>query len=182
MRALTLLFIISLTNLSHLQAQEQDFKKPASKYFKNLYQINDSIYRSEQPSKKGFHAIEDMGVKTVISFRRHREDYRKTRNTQLQLVQVPLKAEELTEADLLHTLKVIQAVEKPVLIHCWHGSDRTGVVSAAYRVVFEDWSKERAIKELRYTLFSYNENLYPNLVDLIEDLDAKQLRKELGIN
>lgn len=33
-------------------------------------------------------------------------------------------------------------------MHCKHGSDRTGLMSAMYRVVVENWSKEDALKEM----------------------------------
>jgi hypothetical protein len=35
-------------------------QKIDSNHFKRLYQINDSIYRSEQPSKKGFKELEEL--------------------------------------------------------------------------------------------------------------------------
>ena len=69
-----------------------------------------------------------------------------------------------------------------MLIHCWAGSDRTGVMTAVYRVVIEDWPKEKAIEELRYPDFGYHEKWYPNLVDLIRDLDVAKVKRELGID
>ncbi|MEM6543138.1 MAG: protein tyrosine phosphatase, partial [Bacteroidota bacterium] len=65
--------------------------------------------------------------------------------------------------------------------HCWHCSDRTGAISAAYRIVFEDWEKEEAIKELRKEEFGYHENWYPNVMDLLRDLDVDALKKELDL-
>ena len=81
----------------------------------------------------------------------------------------------------MKALKIIQAAEKPVLLHCWHGSDRTGAISAAYRIVFEDWEKEKAIEELRKKEFGYHENWYPNVLSLLRNLDTPKLRKELKI-
>ena len=37
----------------------------------------------------------------------------------------------------------------PVLVHCWHGSDRTGCVCASHRIIFSGWSREQANAELR---------------------------------
>ncbi len=182
MRLLSVLAVFLLFNSSTLFSQEKATQDITSKYFTNLHQLNDSVYRSEQPNVKGFQSLEEQGIKTVISFRRHREDYGKTKNTELKLVQIPLKASELTEADLIHTLQVIQAVEKPVLIHCWKGSDRTGAISATYRVVFEGWSKEQAVKELRFPEYGYNEKLYPNVVNLIMNLNTEKMKRELGIH
>ena len=76
---------------------------------------------------------------------------------------------------------MIKSAKKPVLLHCWHGSARTGAISAAYRIVFEDWDKKEAIKELRTEDFGYHENWYPNVVTLMENLDVASLKKELGL-
>ncbi len=35
-----------------------------------------------------------------------------------------------------------------VLIHCLHGQDRTGIVIAAYRIKYQGWSVEDAVKEM----------------------------------
>ncbi len=161
--------------------QDTQLKKIDSGKFKRLYQLNDSIYRSEQPSKKGFKDLETMGVKTSINFRRNKDDKGQAKGTSIALVHIPLKTKELTEEQLLGVLKAIQQSEKPVLVHCWHGSDRTGAVMATFRVVFQDWSKEDAIKELRLPELGYHENWYPNVIDLISNLDVERFRSELGI-
>ena len=162
-------------------AQHSSAEKVSIKGFKRLYKLNDSIYRSEQPTKKGFQQLEAMGLKTVINFRRNKRDDRKAQKTQLELAHFPLKTKELTEGQILTVLKLVQSAEKPVLLHCWHGSDRTGAISAAYRVVFEDWDKEEAIQELRKEEFGYHENWYPNVVDLLRNLDVDTLREELKL-
>ncbi|MEM9000621.1 MAG: tyrosine-protein phosphatase [Bacteroidota bacterium] len=146
-----------------------------------MYKLNDSVYRSEQPSKKGFQELEAMGLKTIINFRRNKKDDRKARKTDLTLEHMPLKTKELTEAQILSALKLVQSAEKPLLLHCWHGSDRTGAISAAYRIVFQNWDKELAINELRKEEFGYHENWYPNVMDLLRNLDVDALKKELDI-
>ncbi|TPN88912.1 dual specificity protein phosphatase family protein [Aquimarina algicola] len=136
---------------------------------------------SEQPSKKEFYRLEDFGIKTILNFRRLKDDAKKAKGTQLQLEHLPLKAAEINEKDIITGLQIINTAQKPILIHCWHGSDRTGVMTAAYRIVFENWSKEDAIKEFRRPEFGYHEKWYPNLVDLLNDLDVTKIRDELGL-
>ncbi|WP_161554607.1 phosphatase domain-containing putative toxin [Sinomicrobium soli] len=161
----------------------QDFcSKVECKYLNNFYRLNDSLYRSEQPGRKGFGELDKLGVKTVLNFRRLWKDDRKARDTGMDLVWMPLRAGKLTEAQILEALKAIKGAEKPVLIHCWHGSDRTGAISAAYRIVFEGWSKERAIEELCMEALGYHEDRYPNVIELIEDLDVKTFRETLDID
>lgn len=163
-------------------AQQTAVHKIESKNFKNLYRLNNSLFRSEQPGKKGFKELELLGIKTVINLRRQKKDDRKARETGLQLVKVPLKAGRLTEEEIVTVLKAIQTAQDPVLVHCWHGSDRTGAIAAAYRIVFENWSRQKAIAELRIKSLGYHEKMYPNLIPLIENLNIARVRKELGIS
>jgi len=160
--------------------QNTSLKKIEAYGFKRLYQLNDSVYRSEQPSSKRFQQLQDLGIKTSISFRRKKDDRKKAKGTKLELVHIPLKTKGLNENDLIKALKAIQNAKKPVLVHCWHGSDRTGAIMAAYRVVFEDWSKKKAIQELRRVELGYHENWYPNVIDLISGLNVNRIRKELS--
>ena len=181
MRKYVFLIAISLLSIGQIVAQSEEFEKIESKHFDNLYRVNEVLYRSEQPGRKGFRELEEAGVKTVINFRRRWKDDGKARGTDLKLERIPLKASELTEEDIIEVLCEIHNAEKPVLIHCWRGSDRTGVITAAYRVVFENWPKEKAINEFRFPDFGYHEKWYPNLVHIIEGLDTDKIKRELGL-
>ncbi|MEO0571628.1 MAG: dual specificity protein phosphatase family protein [Bacteroidota bacterium] len=181
MRFSILIPVLLILCAYNLHSQEHTAEKVVLKGFKRLHKLNDSVYRSEQPSTKGFQRLEAIGLKTIINFRRNKKDNRKARKTQLVLEHFPLKTKELTKEQILTALKLVKSAQKPVLLHCWHGSDRTGAISAAYRIVFENWDKEEAIKELRKKEFGYHENWYPNVMDLLRDLDVGELKKELDL-
>ena len=176
----TALLIAFLISGLGLKAQESDLKKIESRHFKRLYQLNDSLFRSEQPNKKGFAALEEMGIKTIINFRRKVDDAKRAKETTLQLERLPLKAAELQESHIIEALSLIQSSEKPVLIHCWHGSDRTGAIAAAYRIVIENWPKEKAIAEMRLKELSHHEKRYPNVIPLLEQLDVNAVRAAIN--
>lgn len=165
----------------NLNAQIIEATKQESKNFKRFYKVSDDIYRSEQPSRKGFTEIEVLGIKTILNFRRKWSDDKKAQHTKLQLEHVKLKSKEMTENQVFDVLKIINKAEKPLLIHCWHGSDRTGIIIAAYRIVFENWPKATAIAEFRKPEFGYHENWYPNLIDILNDLNVAKIQNELGI-
>ncbi len=162
-------------------SQGSALEEVPSKNFKRLYKLNDSVYRSEQPTKKGFGELEAMGIKTVVNFRRKVDDTKRAKGTELKLERIPLKASELTEAHLLEVLRLISESEKPVLFHCWHGSDRTGAIAAAYRIVIENWTKAEAIAEMRKKELSHHEKRYPNVVELLNELDVVAMRTALGM-
>lgn len=173
--------LVCLVLFSSAHAQISDSLILNSTSFKNLYKINDSVFRSEQPSKKGFIELELAGIETIISFRRLRNDSTKARGTDLELIHLPLQTKKIKESDIIMALKAIIEAPKPLLIHCWHGSDRTGVVVAAYRMVFENWSKEKAIAEFRQKEYGYHERWYPHLIGILENLDTIAVKQELGL-
>lgn len=179
MRKLVLVVVFCLAVLPGFYAQESALKKVVSKHFKNLYAVNSLLFRSEQPSKKGFKEIELLGVKTILNLRRLRDDTKKAKDFNFELVSYPIKTKALDEEDLFNVLAVIKNAEQPVLVHCWHGSDRTGTVVAAYRMVVENWSKERAIEEFKQDYLGYYEKMYPNLLVLLQNLDVEKMKVKL---
>ncbi len=164
-----------------IHSQNNTAEPQNSKHFKRLYKVSDRMYRSEQPSKKGFLELEAMGVKTILNLRRNKDDNKKAGHTSLVLKHIRLKSKEINEGDIIEVLQALKTADKPILIHCWHGSDRTGVMTAAYRIIFENWSKAEAIEEFRLPEFGYHENWYPNLLELLKDMDVKAIRTELGL-
>ncbi|WP_405567204.1 dual specificity protein phosphatase family protein [Polaribacter sp. Asnod6-C07] len=170
-----------ISMLQITQAQVNKYQKVTSKNFNNFYKISDDLYRAEQPSKKGFKELEALGIKTILNLRRLRNDNNKAKATNLKLEHIAIKTKILDEDDIIKSLKIIKNEEQPVLVHCWHGSDRTGTIVAAYRMVIQNWSKEDAIAEFRYKPFGYHEKMYPNLLVLLQNLNVKEIQQQLKI-
>ena len=145
----------------------------------NSYRISADLYRSAQPESAGFTALEQLGVRSVLNLREYHRDTRKARHTRLHLMAYPVAAGEVTAADVENCLALIASAPKPVLVHCWHGSDRTGIVVAAYRIVFQKWSVEEAEKEFRDERFGYHEFWYENLLKLLRETDWAAMRGRL---
>ena len=149
-----------------------------SQALKNWYKLDDDVYRSEQPNRKGFEEIRDQGIKTVLNLRSSHSDDKKAEGLGLILVRVPMRAGGFSEDDIVSALKAIKSSPKPVLIHCQHGADRAGVVSAMYRIVFQGWSKEDALAELLGGGFGFHTQ-YKNIPEFIREVDVDMLRKKL---
>ena len=78
-------------------------------------------------------------------------------------------------------LKVVADTNNlPALVHCRRGADRTGMMVAAYRVVMQGWTKEKAITEMRDGGFHFNKG-YQDIVEVVQSLDPKKLRAQLGL-
>lgn len=151
-----------------------------SQHLKNWHKLDEDVYRSEQPGRKGFIEIRDRGIKTVINLRSHHSDDSKAGDLGLVLVRVPMTAAGFSEADIVAALRAIQSAAKPVLIHCQRGADRAGVVSAMYRVVFQGWSREEAVAELQGGGFGFASH-YKHIPKFIREVDVDKIRKELGL-
>ncbi len=93
----------------------------------------------------------------------------------LELFQVGINTTNIKDHAVIKALKIINASEEPILIHCWHGSDRTGLIVALYRIVFQDWSKEAAIDEMVNGDFGHH-TIFKNLIHYIHDVDVEKLR------
>ncbi len=148
-----------------------------SEHLKNFYKIDDKVYRSGQPHKKGFQELATLGIKNVLSFRDYHSD-EDGKDLGLSLYRVKMDAGDITTEKVVEALRIIKNSDGPILIHCWHGSDRTGLVSAMYRIVFQDWSREEAIDELMHGGYGYH-SLYKNIPEFIRQADIETIKKQV---
>lgn len=97
------------------------------------------LYRSGQMGAAPLAAaIERYGIKTVLNLRgSHPESawYRAERAATLgggaTQVDIPMSScEWMSRAQARALLEVLDSAERPLLVHCFHGSERTGLVSA----------------------------------------------------
>lgn len=115
----------------------------------NLYKINDNLYRSAQPTKRGMKNLKKLGIKTMINLRAFHSDTDEISGTELLDEELSVKTWHIEDEDVIRVLRIIRKKENgPFLIHCQHGADRVGVMNAMYRIVEQGWSKDEAIREM----------------------------------
>lgn len=146
----------------------------------NLHKVDDNLYRSEQPQTKDFIELEKLGIKTVINLRNRFSNQHELKKSTIKEVEIPINSWKINYMHLVGALKLIEASAKPVLVHCLHGSDRTGCVVACYRMVFCNWTKEDAIKEFLSPEFGYHDGWFPKMRKLLEALDLETLRSDMN--
>lgn len=129
----------------------------------NFHQVHPFLYRSGEPTEAGLRKLKEMGVKTVIDLRAPSEfpinEPKIAKELGLKYVNLVMTSKAPTEKQVNTMLKEIKkAQEKPedgsVLVHCAHGSDRTGCMVGIWRVTQEGWSYEDAYKEMRKYWFT----------------------------
>ena len=151
----------------------------SSKHLKNFHKLDDKVYRSGQPDRKGFQELQALGIKNVLSFRDHHADDRDAKGLGLTLHRVKMEAGEIRDEQVAEALRIIRTAKGPVLIHCWHGSDRTGLVSAMYRILYQNWSKDEAIEELMKGGYGYH-SLYRNIPEYLRKVNVEEMRRAVG--
>lgn len=146
----------------------------------NLYQIAPGVFRSAQPTAIGMRHLEAMGIRTVISFRHFHDDRELMKGTHLHLIRVPINTWDISDEEVVATLRELKrAADGPFLIHCQHGADRTGLMSAMYRIVVQGWDKQRAVEELTRGGYGYHA-IWQNILHYIDGVDVDKIRRQVG--
>jgi len=147
----------------------------------NLHKMSGNLYRSAQPTAEGMKNLKRMGVKTIVNLRSFHSDRDEIGDAPLGYEHIYMKTWHPEHEDVVRFLKIATDPDKgPVLVHCMHGADRTGTMSAIYRVAVEGWTKEEAVREMTQGGFNFHE-VWQNLPPWIADLDIEAIRKEAGI-
>jgi protein tyrosine/serine phosphatase len=182
MRLLSLLFLAAVV----ASAEQGPRERPAhwavpviNSSFENCYRVSPELYRCEQPGESDIPTLRALGIRSILNLRHYNTDASALGRAGFTLLVERMEAGELTMDNLVAGLRQIQAAPKPVLLHCWHGSDRTGSIVAAYRIVFQNWTPADALDELRFGGYGYHEKTFPNIIKLFETLDADELRRRV---
>ena len=66
-----------------------------------------------------------------------------------------------------------------VLVHCYHGADRTGIVIAFYRMIYQNWTPADAKAEMLQGGFGYH-SVWKNLENLFTEETLAEVKTELA--
>jgi len=102
--------------------------------------IPGQLYRSAQPGTAVIdEAVERYGIKTIVNLRNEKrggwyaEEAAAAEKNGVTLINYPLSsAEVVSVAESEDLAEVMRTAQKPILIHCEHGANRTGLASAIY--------------------------------------------------
>lgn len=142
----------------------------------NFSKVSDGIYRGARPSFSAIPSLAVVKMKTIIDLQGGDADIplfgwlmkdfepgektwminkERALSTQLgfQFFNFPLSSIKnvtaIEEKWIQQTLSVMADPQnQPVYVHCEHGTDRTGLVIALYRVFYEGWSADEAHEEM----------------------------------
>ena len=151
------------------------------KHDANLYRIDDKLYRSEQPVAEDSEAIVKLGIQSVINLRffdRNDDDYLKAYG--LTLLNRPLLSWSIKPKEIAEILYLIEKQQQngAVLIHCYHGADRTGLIAGMYRIIYQGWPVEEAKAEMQHGPYGYH-SIWKNIANLFTEEKVNQVKMHL---
>ncbi len=184
LRIITIFFALIIGNIAYSETprlRPQTWAQPViSESLENWYKVDDKVFRSSQPNSEGMSQLQHIGITEVLNLRYFHSDDDEAKGTDLKLHRLKTEAGELSEQEIIQALKIITGAKGKILVHCWHGSDRTGAVIASYRVIVQGWSKDDAIDEMINGGYGFH-SMYDNIAQLIKSLDVLKMRKQLDI-
>ncbi len=146
----------------------------------NLYKVDEHVFRSEQPNHKEMLGLKTMGVSTILNLRHVRNDDHKARRIKLKLEHVRINTWKISYDELVSATAILMKTHEPILVHCLHGSDRTGAVIAGYRIIKFNWTKEEAIKEMIEGGYGFHEKTFPNIVRLLTSMNVEKFKMDVA--
>jgi protein tyrosine/serine phosphatase len=144
----------------------------------NLHRVTPTFYRGEQFKKNEVPELQKLGIRTVVNLRNNHSDAAGLAGSGIKEIRVRINTWDIADRHVIAALAAIRRAEAagPVLLHCQHGADRTGLVSAMYRIVFQDWSREAALDELINGGYGYH-SIWTNIPRYIGNVDIEKIRK-----
>ena len=155
------LSLILLCTYSLAKAPPDYRKASLSHSIPNFHIVAPNIMRSAQPSEENFKILkEHYNVKTILNLRdnkQHSEWEKKVvEKLGMKYINIPMSGTKKQSKEKIEKCLAIisNRSNQPILVHCLAGKDRTGLVFAAYRIKYDNWSFNDALVEM----FAYGYN------------------------
>lgn len=151
----------------------------------NLYKINNNLYRSGEPTEIGITSLcEQLRIKTITNLEEFHNDTPSAACPQLHMERVPMNAgennPEVIDKAVIKVMKILSNPKNgPFLIHCKYGSDRTGLMCAMYRIIYQKWTRDKAIDEMVNGRYGFHTAWYGNIIEYIQKADIEKLQKQI---
>lgn len=149
----------------------------------NLYRVDNRLYRSEQLTAADSDAVRRLGIKSVVNLRFFDRNDNETAlaGSGIRLLNRPLLTWRIRPKDIAETLYLIERQQKngAVLVHCYHGADRTGLIAGMYRIVYQGWTAEAAKREMQQGPYGYH-SIWKNIGNLFSDENVAEVKAHLA--
>lgn len=153
----------------------------------NSAKVTDQIWRGPQPNPLHLRRLAKKGLKTIVNLRGPTVygSYALAKNAAqkygLKFIDLPIYSGSAPLKEHIHALHdLFQTIEKPALLHCKSGADRSGLAAVLYLVLSEDMPVADALKHLSYR-YGHIKNSKTGILDAffaqyINDTKSKPMR------
>ncbi len=147
---------------------------------RNLHRVSDALYRSAQPTPIGLRNLQSLGIRTIINLRAFHSNVDSLKDTGVLNHQLHVMTWRIQDRHVVRVLAMLRKTEEgPFLIHCMHGADRTGLMTAMFRIIEQGWSRVDAIAEMVRGGYGYHP-LWRNICRYVERVDLDWIADALG--
>jgi protein tyrosine phosphatase (PTP) superfamily phosphohydrolase (DUF442 family) len=145
---------------------------------RNAGKITDVLYRGAQPREQGLSELKKLGITTIVDLRgENREkiawERQHAESLGIRFVHIPVSGwSPPSDNQVAQFLSLFRGgTQQKIFVHCLFGDDRTGVLVATYRMAYEKWSAEQAMREMYY--FGFNGFWHPAMKSFIRDFPSR---------
>ena len=125
--------------------------------WRNLHQLDEMMWRSNQPSPKQVAEIAEMGIKNILNLRGARSvgtwqlEAEACAKYGIRLYDFTARSRAAPDKQMLYDARDLFAcLDGPSLMHCKSGADRAGLMSALYMLVVKNVGARQALAQLSF--------------------------------
>lgn len=125
--------------------------------WRNLYQLDENMWRSNQPSPKQIADLASRGIQNILNLRGPRSvgtwqlEAEACAKHGLRLYDFTARSRAAPDKQMLHDAKdLFDSLEGPTLMHCKSGADRAGLMSALYMLLIKKVGARDALTQLSF--------------------------------
>lgn len=123
---------------AHVWARREAPGAPPAVPVRNFAVVDDRVWRGGAPSERGYSALAEAGVRTVVDLRAERDlavDEKALTALGIRRVHLPVRDGQIPSAHQVERfLDAVRTSPGPAYLHCGAGVGRTGAMAAAYLV------------------------------------------------
>lgn len=170
------ILLISVSFFTMLQMTSQAALADSAVPLDNFHSFGTNLYRAGRPSDAGLIYLKQLGIKTFVDLQGGdltNPDYQmiieemepgdapeaiaaekaKVESLGMTFLNAPMDSlDPVTSTEGKQIMDLLSLIadpkNQPVFIHCEHGKDRTGLIAALYRVLYEQWTPQAAHDEM----------------------------------
>ncbi len=155
-KALIILFLgLVVVPFAFAESEKGELFKKLESTTVNFREVTPNLYRSGLISKESVPYLKELGIKTVVTFdnnlKRVRKEQKFLEEAGIKSIFIPWSGWDDPNDETIKKIHDLMDTPEmqPVLVHCKHGQERTGVVVATWKIIHQNWTFDQAYQEMK---------------------------------